>query len=116
MKPLGQKEPKKSVGNVGAKGGYSMSEEVTVPKVPSFCYLCVNNKCCFDCNGSVKPFEPKGCPEKAKKEFVAQLESLMLPHIIQGITEFVDDRSDFKKGYQMGYVDAIKKVLESFRC
>ena len=49
------------------------------------------------------------------KELVEQLESLMLPHILEGIAELVDDRSDFRKGYQVGYVDAIKKVLEAVK-
>jgi len=56
-----------------------------------------------------------GCPYshacKWLHNFEAELRNELLPRVIDAITELVDDRSDFQKGYKKGYVDALIRVL-----
>lgn len=40
-----------------------------------------------------------------------ELQNELLPRIIDAIAEIYDDRSDYKKGFKAGYVEALKRVL-----
>jgi len=48
-----------------------------------------------------------------KMDFEGELLEELTPRIIDAMTELVDDRSDFKKGWKIGYIDCLKRVLDS---
>lgn len=46
-----------------------------------------------------------------KKDFERELREQLTPRIISAMAELVDDRSDFQKGWKIGYIDCLKQIL-----
>ena len=49
--------------------------------------------------------------QKWKDAFEKELQEQLIPRVISAMAELVDDRSDFQKGWKIGYVDCLKAVL-----
>lgn len=60
---------------------------------------------------SIKQEENLILCKKWKEEFEEELREQLLPRVIGAMAELVDDRSNFQKGWKIGYIDCIKAIL-----
>ncbi len=57
-----------------------------------------------------KPYRKISIYESWIETFKKQLDTLMIQSSVEAMVELVDNRSDFQKGWKIGFVDALKKV------
>lgn len=65
-------------------------------------------RCCLD--------EKHYCERDAWRfDVAAQLEAELLPRALDAMAALYDDREEFRKGYKMGYFEAMRRFLEAFK-